>query len=143
MSTPINNANMPINNEPIKNKGGRPLKDINPEQVYDLAKIHCTKKEMAAVLKCNPDTLYVRFSDIIEKGYEEGKQCLRRKMFEVAYNGNVSMLIWLSKQHLGYREPEPETSTQNLAALNKFFEFVKSDKLDKKEQEQKEDKKQP
>jgi len=79
----------------------RPKIVIDENLVYDLAKIHCTMEEIAAMCKCSVDTLERRFADIIKKGKEEGKQSLRRKMFEKANEGNTTMMIWLSKQHLG------------------------------------------
>lgn len=91
-----------------KNKGGRPKKDIDPNLVYDLAKIHCTKEEIAIIVGCHVDTLYARFSDVLRKGDEEGKNSLKRKMYEVAMQGNVQMLIWLSKQRLGHKDRQPE-----------------------------------
>ena len=91
-----------------KNKGGRPKKDIDPKIVYDLAKIHCTVEEMASILDCTRETLYKRFSDIMQKGFDDGKKCLRRKMFEIADKGNVPMMIWLSKQHLSMKDKQPD-----------------------------------
>jgi hypothetical protein len=81
---------------------GRPKKEIDREQVLELAKIHCTYAEMAAVLNCNESTLKRRFADLIERGREEGKMSLRRAQFDLALNRkNVAMLIWLGKQILG------------------------------------------
>lgn len=91
-----------------KNKGGRPLAVIDPQLVYDLAKIHCTKHEIAVIVGCHVDTLYARFSEQLHQGDEEGKKSLKRKMHEIAMNGNVSMLIWISKQRLGYRDKQPD-----------------------------------
>jgi hypothetical protein len=96
----------------VKDKGGRPLKQIDGELVKKLAAIHCTKNEIAAVVGCNPDTLYARFSEVLRLGDEEGKMSLKRKMHEVAMKGNVSMLIWLSKQRLGYVDKQAENNVQ-------------------------------
>ncbi len=85
---------------------GRPLKDIDPEQVKKLAAIQCTMIEMAHVLSCSVDTLENRFSDIIKEGRSQGTMSLKRKQYEVAISGNVSMLIWLGKQHLGQVEKQ-------------------------------------
>ena len=83
----------------------RPFKGIDLELVEKLASIHCTNKEIAAVVDCDPSLLSKkRYSEIIEKGKERGKIGLRRKMFETAMNGNVTLMIWLSKQYLGFTE---------------------------------------
>lgn len=63
-------------------------------------------KEIAAVCDCSVDTLERRFADVIQRGREKGTMSLKRKMFETAMNGNVTMQIWLSKQHLGYSDKQ-------------------------------------
>lgn len=96
----------------VKNKGGRPLKQIDGELVRKLANIHCTVREIGSIVGCHEDTIYERFSEVLQQGQDEGKMSLKRKMFEVAMKGNTAMLIWLSKQHLGYRERQPEEIAQ-------------------------------
>ena len=92
----------------VKNKGGRPLKKIDAKLVFDLAMIHCTKQEIATIVGCHVDTLYERFSDVLHRGDQEGNRSLKRKMYEVAMKGNVSMLIWLAKQRLGHKDKQPD-----------------------------------
>ena len=82
----------------------RPKKKIDPEQVKKLALIQCTMIEMAAFFECSVDTLERRFADVIKIGRENGKTSLKRKQFEIAMSGNVGMLIWLGKQHLGQKD---------------------------------------
>lgn len=94
---------------------GRPRKKIDPIQVYEMARIHCTYEEMAAALLTSPDTLKKNFSDIIDFARQEGKKGLRRKMFETAEQGNTQIMIWLSKNHLGMKESEP---TQQQTQIN-------------------------
>jgi hypothetical protein len=97
----------------VEKKGpGRPKKDLDVDLIKKLASIHCTKEEIASVLGCHRDTLYARFSDILQQGDEEGKMSLKRKMHEVAMSGNVQMLIWLSKQRLGYKDRQPDEVAQ-------------------------------
>lgn len=95
-------------------KNGRHKLDIDPESVYSLAKIHCTAKEIAAVLNCHVDTIYARFSDVLQRGHEDGQASLKRKMHQKALDGagDTQMLIWLSKQRLGYKDKQPEEATQ-------------------------------
>jgi hypothetical protein len=87
--------------EEPKRKGGRPMLQIDPDQVEKLASIGCTKAEICAVVGCSQDTLMARFSEQIAKGQENGKTRLRKKQIEVALAGNVSMLIFLGKNMLG------------------------------------------
>lgn len=74
---------------------------IDEVLLVNLAKIHCSLEEMASCLNCSVDTLTRRYADVIKRAQDEGKKGLRRKMFELALNGDKVMLIWLSKQHLG------------------------------------------
>lgn len=59
---------------------------------------------MAAVLGCDEKTLSNRFSQVIKEGREQGKMSLKRKQYEVAMSGNVTMLIWLGKITVGQVE---------------------------------------
>jgi AraC-like DNA-binding protein len=82
----------------------RPKSLIDPEQVEKLAAMFCTMEEIAQVVGCSKRTLERRFVAVIEKGRARGKMSLKRKQFEVAQGGNVTMLIWLGKQHLEQRD---------------------------------------
>ena len=88
------------------NKGGRPKLNIDPDLVEKLAGIGCPNKEIAAIVGCSVDTLTDRFSDVINKGRENGKTRLRKKQIEVALAGNVSMLIFLGKNMLGQSDKQ-------------------------------------
>jgi hypothetical protein len=97
---------------PKKGEGGRPLKAIDWELAARMAKIQCTASEIASVVGINQDTLADRckrdhslsFSEWYKKYAEGGKSSLRRMMFQAADKGNVTMMIWLSKQYLGMRD---------------------------------------
>ena len=82
----------------------RPRKKIDPAQVEKLAAINCSYAEAAAVLGCSPDTIQRRFAAVFKKGREQGRMSLKRKMWDHAMNGNTTMMIWLSKQMLGYTD---------------------------------------
>jgi hypothetical protein len=76
--------------------------------VRQLAQIHCTLDEMALILGCHHDTLTARFSGIIKEARATGKMSLKRVMWKKALEGNVPILIWLSKNELGYSDtPKP------------------------------------
>lgn len=74
------------------------------DQVMKLAAINCTWSEIAAVIGLKEHTIRRRFAQIYKKGRESGKMSLKRKMYDLAINGNVTMCIWLSKQMLGYTD---------------------------------------
>lgn len=82
----------------------RPKLEIDEEQVKKLAALNCSLAEMAAVLDCSEDTLDRRFAEVIRKGREFGRTSLKRKQFEMAMSGNVTMLIWLGKIMLDQKD---------------------------------------
>ena len=55
-------------------KVGRPKIEIDEELLYKLATIHCTMKEMVAIIGVSEDTLKRNFAGIIDKGKAEGNQ---------------------------------------------------------------------
>jgi AraC-like DNA-binding protein len=79
-------------------------KDIDADQVRKLAALGCTHEEIADVVGCSHDTIARRFKDEVEIGRRQGNASLRRKQFDLAMSGNVTMLIWLGKQRLGQAE---------------------------------------
>lgn len=86
----------------------RPPKPVDENLLRKLAAIHCNQDEMASVLGVSVDTLQRRFAAQIKDARNEGKMSLRRKMWEMALNGNVSLLIWLSKNELGMTDKVEE-----------------------------------
>lgn len=90
----------------VKNKGGRPRLELDERQIFELAKINCTMKEIADVMDCSVSTLEKSFSGLINKGKASGKTTIRRAMWKAGIKGNVTMLIWLSKNLLGMHEPQ-------------------------------------
>lgn len=85
--------------------------NINPEQVRKLAGIGCTNVEIADIVGCSHDTLARRFKDELADGRSHGKASLRRKQWNVALSGNVTMLIWLGKQILGQSDKQEIVQT--------------------------------
>jgi hypothetical protein len=86
----------------------RPKKEIDYETLKKLCSIQCTKDEICAFFEIHEETLTARiqekygigFSDYYKKESTGGTMSLRRKQFEVAMSGNVTMLIWLGKNVL-------------------------------------------
>lgn len=76
--------------------------------ILKLSYIHCTVEEIASVVGCSTTLLSAqpRFDRIHDRGKEYGKASLRRLLFRAAFRGNTKALIWLSKQHLGMKEPK-------------------------------------
>lgn len=116
--------------EKPKNKGGRPRKEIDWEQLEKLCAIHCTGEECASVLKINYETLneaikregYEGFPEYFKKYSGSGKASLRRMQFKSAESGNATMLIWLGKQYLGQRDYKYEPIDGNEIPLDNLVE---------------------
>ncbi len=84
---------------------GRKLKDVDEDLLVELATIQCTDQEIANVLKISLDCLARRFKDKVKSAREAGKSSLRRVMWKKAvYDENTTMMIWMSKNILGYSE---------------------------------------
>ena len=102
----------------IPSGNGRPKKIINEDgkdAIRKLSTLMCTDEEIAAFLGVSVDTLtnknnVATFTECKKEGQSNGKISLRRQQMKAAEAGNVSMLIWLGKQHLGQTEKQ-EMST--------------------------------
>ena len=118
------------NAQVVKNKGGRPRKEIDWEQLEKLCAIHCTGEECASVLKISYDTLneaikrkgYSGFQEYFKKYSGSGKASLRRMQFKSAESGNATMLIWLGKQYLGQRDYKYEPLGETEIPLDRLVE---------------------
>jgi hypothetical protein len=92
---------------------GRPLANIDEDMVFKLGQTMLPVESIAAILECHPDTIYARFSEVLHRAREGRKKSLSMTMWEKALiDKDTKMLIWLSKQHLGYRDVLPEEATK-------------------------------
>ena len=87
-----------------KNQTPKKYKTIDRDLVFKLACIQCSDQEIAEVVGTSAANLRKRFSSLLDKGKEQGKQSLRRAMWEKAMNGDTRVQIFLSKQYLGMRD---------------------------------------
>lgn len=85
---------------------GRPLKALRvaPDQIEAMASFGCSAEEIAVVAGCSDQTIRNRHAAEIERGRITGRVRLRKTMWEAALAGNVTMMIWLSKHELGWRD---------------------------------------
>lgn len=103
---------------------GRPKIEIDYRQLEALCAVQCTLADIASVFNCSEDTIERRckehykdedgepmtFAEVLKKYSAEGKASLRKKQYNIAMQGNVSMLIWLGKQLLGQKDRSDVTS---------------------------------
>ena len=93
---------------------GRRKRVVVPKDVYELASIGCTDREIAQWFDCDENTLRYNFSDILAKGREDLKHSLRRAQLKLALSGNAVMLIWLGKQMLGQSDQPNNTDADKI-----------------------------
>ena len=82
---------------------------VPPDEVWKLAEIGCTDREIAQWFQITESTLRYNFSEYIEKGRAALKRRLRAVQLQVALQGNASMLIWLGKNILGQTDHPTNT----------------------------------
>lgn len=111
---------------------GRPRKVLTEDAlklVENLWRIMCTEEDIAIILGTTRETLFSKeneplFKEAYKKGQANARQSLRRKQYEVAMKGNVSMLIWLGKQWLGQTDKvEQTTSFEDLQPLAQMLKI--------------------
>jgi len=96
----------------IGNGPGQPKILVDWDQVNRMAYIQCTAKEICQVLGISEDTLSrrckedhgINTADYLNQKGAGGRMSLRRKQFETAMSGNVTMMIWLGKNILGQKD---------------------------------------
>lgn len=115
-------------------KGDTPAKDkINKDVFENLCGMWCTLVEISEAFGVSEDTVESwckdtydeTFSEVYKKKSSKGNMSLRRWQLKSAEKGNVTMQIWLGKQHLGQKEKYPDevnvgnlnTGIQNIANL--------------------------
>jgi hypothetical protein len=88
---------------------GRPRKIMNNELVVRLAARGYVAREIALYCGISEATLFRRCADPLQRGYLLRDASLRKKQFEVAMNGNPTMLIWLGKNLLSQTDRQELT----------------------------------
>ncbi len=108
---------------------GRPRKVIDWEQFDKLCHMHCTLIEISEWFNVSEDTIEravkrefkLTFAEHYKRKSGRGKMSLRRSMWEAVGRGNITMMIWLSKQHLGFADKVEEAQTTN-STVNVVYE---------------------
>jgi hypothetical protein len=101
-------------------KPGRPFKKLDEGLIYRLAQTMAPVSRIAVLVGTHPDTLNRNYAAIISKGYEDGKQLLSDLQWTSAKKGNITMQIFLGKQHLGQRDKFEEESTASNFTVNVY-----------------------
>lgn len=92
---------------------GKTRRVVFDADVYKLAAMGCSDREIATWFDVDDNTLRYNFKEIIAKGREELKHNLRRAQIKLALNGNATMLIWLGKNILGQSDNPLDTDANS------------------------------
>ncbi len=105
----------------------RPSKNLEKMQFdgwdqLDALIVWASQEYCCEKLGVNTDTLakYIKekhncsFSEYKRKRQEPMRINLLKKQYDVAMNGNVSMLIWLGKQHLGQKDKIEQSNVESV-----------------------------
>jgi len=76
-------------------------KVVSPEDVYKLATLGMSNREIARWFDIDHQVVNYNFQTIIDKGREDMKTSLRRAMLKNALSGNAALQIFLAKNLLG------------------------------------------
>lgn len=88
---------------------GQPAIVINEVQLYKLAQTMLPTISIANILECSTKTIEDNYSLVLQRGRDDRRRSLSEAMWHKALEEkNVTMQIWLSKQHLGYKEKHDE-----------------------------------
>ena len=90
---------------------GKNKRVIFPDDVYKLAELGCTDREIAQWFSMAENTLRYNFSDVMAKGRESLKHSLRRAMLHNAIKlNNAALQIFLAKNLLGMSDNPTQTA---------------------------------
>lgn len=102
---------------------GRKTCFLNTKKLFELAQTLLPEETIAAIMDCSVDTLTKHYNGVLQAGREHRKNALSQKLWHKALiEGDTRMLIWLSKQHLGYREQWPDM--QQNTQINVFTQDI-------------------
>ncbi len=117
----------------------RPEKPIDWKLVDQLLISGCLGNEIAAHFDMHPITFYhrvereygVSFTNYSSEKKGKGNSLLRHKQFQIAMEGDKTMLVWLGKNRLGQKETEERAFMPNDGQLTTLIQEIKSLKGEK------------
>lgn len=116
----------------------RPEKPIDWAKVDQLLMAGCLGTEIAPHFDMCPDSFYNKVKEKYNLGFSEysalkkqqGCSLIRYKQFQVAMEGDKTMLVWLGKNRLGQKETEEKAQMPNDAQLTTLIDEIKAFKGD-------------
>ena len=89
---------------------GRPRKEFDPDDIYQMAKEGCSVDDIATELGCSDNHIYNHYYDVFKEGQAAGRRAIHRKQFEKAMEGDAGMLRWLGSNRLGQSDKVHQTN---------------------------------
>jgi len=87
---------------------------IDMEAVKNYASLGASNREIARMIGVTEKTVRNRCKDVLRLGRAEMRSSLRKRQFEIAMEGNPTMLIWLGKNILGQADKSEQKIDQKL-----------------------------
>lgn len=123
-------------------KRGPKIIQFDWDEFDKLCHIQCTEAEIASFFCCSVDTLARRveqeknckFAEYYEEKKKGGYISIRRRMFQLIEKANPTMLVWLSKQYLGFKDKQEFSGN----ITNKYENMTKEELKKKLEEIKKE-----
>jgi len=97
---------------------GKTQRVVPPDEVYKLAEMGCTDREIAEWFMIKEDTLRYNFAEYLTKGRAGMKRRLRAVQLTTALAGNATLLIWLGKQYLGQTDSPYNSDNDKILPWN-------------------------
>lgn len=120
---------IPVMQKRVKTTCGPKYKDIDLELLFKLSKTILPVSVIANILGCHKDVIDKNYREILDRGRNERRHSLSQAMwYKALYERDTKMMIWLSKQHLGYKE-NPQESNANVS-YNVYVNDVPVKKMD-------------
>jgi hypothetical protein len=93
-------------------------KVVSPEDVYKLAALGMSNREIARWFDIDHQVVNYNFQTIIDKGREDMKTSLRKAMLKNAMSGNAALQIFLAKNMLGMSDNPHVTEDNKILPWN-------------------------
>lgn len=112
-------SKLPAKTRHLKNLGGKPPTILDEVLLFDLAKTLLPVESIAAIMRCSPELITDKYAHILLRGREQQKHTLVQMCwYKAIHEKDTKMLIWLTKQHLGYKEQWPDNQQQTFIQIN-------------------------
>jgi len=97
----------------------RPKIELDERAIELAASLGGNNSEIADAFECDEGTIRKRFSEILSKARAKRKMKLKEMLWQACENGNITAMIWMSKQELGYSDKVEQNNNQTIVIKEK------------------------